>query len=131
MATPFFLTGSTSDDFEQSNDVTNPLPPCPDSPNCVRVSRKFELTRDIVFEAAKSAIERMGPTNVKITDDPPRIAAVFKALIFKDDFILQLENRDKSSTMIHIRSSSRVGYGDLGVNRRRVKRFLRKLDKEL
>ncbi len=131
MAIPLFLSGSTSDDFELPDDTANPLLPCPDSPNCVRVSKKFETSRDIIFKAAKSAIKKMGPVNMKIIDDPLRINAVFKAFIFKDDFVLLVESKSESSTVIHIRSSSRIGHGDLGVNRRRVKKFLRKLDEEL
>lgn len=131
MATPFFLSGSTSEDFDLHDNITNPLPSCPDSPNCVRVSKKFKTSTDIVFEAAKSAIKKMGPVNMKIIDDPLRINAVFKAFIFKDDFVLLVESKSESSTVIHIRSSSRIGHGDLGVNRRRVKKFLRKLEEEL
>lgn len=60
-----------------------------------------------------------------------QIDAVFKIFIYKDDFAVQTEATDESSGFVHIRSSSRTGYSDLGVNRRRVKRFLRLLKKQL
>jgi len=71
----------------------------------------------------------MGAHNVELLEEPLRINTVFKAFIYKDDFIVLIEDEEAgdSTCRVHIRSSSRVGYSDLGVNRRRVKRFLRKL----
>lgn len=131
MANILFLAGSKSEDFDEYANKTNPLPPCPDSPNCVRITKKIQVSKDVVFKAAKSALEKMGPIELKIIDVPPRIRAVFKVLRFKDDFVLLAEEETDSSSLIHIRSSSRVGQSDLGVNRRRVKRFLKKLDREI
>lgn len=131
MSKPFFLTGSRSHDFEQAEAITNPLPPCPDSPNCVRISQKFRQAPDIVFDAAKSALQKMSPAVLKSPDDSMRIDSVFRVFIYKDDFVLQLEAAGKSSTLVHIRSSSRTGYSDLGVNRRRVEQFLRLLKNRL
>jgi len=40
------LKGSTSSDFESPADIENPLPECPDSPNCVRVSVPSEQNEE-------------------------------------------------------------------------------------
>lgn len=129
MAKPFFFSGSSSDHFEQQINILNPLPPCPDSPNCVRISRTSQQPAEIIFEAAKSAVNKMNPVKVTLSENPLRIDVVFKVFIYKDDFSLLVENNNngKLSTRIYIRSASRAGYSDLGVNRRRVKRFLKLL----
>ncbi|MCU7800664.1 MAG: DUF1499 domain-containing protein [gamma proteobacterium symbiont of Lucinoma myriamae] len=47
---------------------------------------------------------------------------------FFDDFELRLDN---TTHKLHIRSASRVGYSDFGVNKRRVKRFLKLMNNKL
>ena len=131
MANFLFLAGSKSDDFGKEANKSNPLPPCPDSPNCILITKFYNASKDVISRAAKSVIEKMDPAEMKIIDDPFRIRAVFKIFTFKDDFVLLVENENDSSSRIHIRSSSRVGYSDLGVNRRRVKRFFKKLERNL
>ena len=131
MSNPFFLSGSTSNDFEQTVDKRNLLPSCPDSPNCVRLIRAYRHSKETVHKAAERVIKEMGAIEKELLDEPLRIKAVFKIFIYKDDFIVLVEDSDDSSCHVHIRSASRVGYSDLGVNRRRVKRFLRKLEKAL
>lgn len=128
MANPFFLSGSTPDDFEQVSDRRNLLPPCPDSPNCVSVTRSYQYASDTVFDTAESVIKSMGALELDTLEEPLRLNAVFKVFIYKDDFIVLIEEAEGSSCHVHLRSASRVGYSDLGVNRRRVKRFLRKLE---
>ena len=56
------------------------------------------------------------------TVDGDRLVATFTSRLFRfvDDFALRV---DGSAGLLHIRSASRVGYGDFGVNRRRVERF--------
>jgi uncharacterized protein (DUF1499 family) len=50
------------------------------------------------------------------------IAATFTSKVFKfvDDFEIRI---DAEEHQLHIRSASRIGYSDLGVNRRRVEQF--------
>ena len=131
MSNLFFFSGSTSNDFEQTVEKRNLLPSCPDSPNCVRIIKAYRHSKETVHKAAERVIEEMGAIEKELRDEPLRIKAVFKVFIYKDDFIVLAENGDDSSCNLHIRSASRVGYSDLGVNRRRVKRFLRRLDTEL
>lgn len=64
--------------------------------------------------------------NLQETKDLYKIDAVFKIFIYKDDVTIQL-TPGKLHTLLHIRSASRKGHYDFGVNRRRVNRFINKL----
>lgn len=58
-----------------------------------------------------------------VSRDDGYLHAVFTSRIFrfKDDFEARLEaGSDPAEAKIHVRSASRVGYSDLGANRRRV-----------
>ena len=50
---------------------------------------------------------------------------------FTDDVVIRISLDDKGMTRVDVRSSSRVGRGDLGTNGRRVARFLHALDRRL
>lgn len=106
----------------------NPLPPCPDTPNCVRISRNFETGLERVFEVLVQIFEDEAHKFEVI--DPKRIElhAVYRIPLFgfKDDVDVILEETD-SETAVYIRSASRLGAYDLGVNKRRVKRIFRTL----
>ena len=105
----------------------NPLPPCPDTPNCERVARAYDVPPDTLFVAAQRALESLGPTTLRLSDRPNerRAEAVYRvALIFKDDVDVVVKARDEDGSALYIRSASRVGHSDLGVNRRRVQRLL-------
>jgi uncharacterized protein (DUF1499 family) len=113
------------------------LAPCPTSPNCVS---SFEPAADaehhiapLAFppgargdaSAAWAALERavraMERTNV-ITLRPDYLHAECASALmgFVDDLECLL---DPGARVIHVRSASRVGYSDLGVNRARVERL--------
>ena len=108
----------------------NPLPPCPTSPNCLRQTYQFDLPADTLFDRAQQALETLGPSTLKTDAESRRLDAVFTVFVFKDDVALYIEPHDDGA-IVHIRSASRTGYSDLGVNRRRVKRFLKILEKRL
>jgi len=73
----------------------------------------------------------MDPEDITVLEAQQKIESVFKVLFFRDDMALQLTDADSNSCYLHIRSASRVGESDLGVNRRRLQRFLKKLQSEL
>ena len=110
--------------------VDNRLTPCPSSPNCVcsetqglksSISPVNYKTEDAeAWSKAKSTIYKMGGKIIK--QDEQYIHAVFTSRIFHfvDDFELRI---DKKNKVIHIRSGSRTGYSDLGVNRKRADKF--------
>lgn len=132
-----FLTliglGSSSNQFpEKLTENDNPLPVCPKSPNCVRVSASFADDSAKVIESIKTAIEMMDPYSVDFIETDQKINSIFKIPVFgwKDDLIILVQNNTDSTTLF-IRSSSREGYYDLGVNRRRVKKLLKLLHKNL
>jgi uncharacterized protein (DUF1499 family) len=109
--------------------VTNGrLAPCPSSPNCVSTQATspqhrmepipFEGSRDEAIQRVKSIIEAEPRAKI-VTQRPDYIHVEFTSAIFRfvDDveFFFDEENR-----VIHFRSASRVGYSDLGVNRKRM-----------
>ncbi len=117
--------GSASADFSQSESLTNPLPACPDSPNCTRHSENFNTSIDTLFSAVKKVFEQIDPHEYIVKENEYSINAVFRIPIFgfKDDVEILLKP-DGDNSVLHIRSASRVGHSDLGVNRRRVQKIL-------
>lgn len=125
--------GSTSDQFpKQSKDTENPLPECPKSPNCIRTSISFSDDSAKVIEFVTLALENMGAFSFEFVEPEQKFESIFRIPVFgwKDDLII-LVNTNSNSTTLFIRSSSREGYYDLGVNRRRVKKLNRLLSKNL
>ena len=83
----------------------------PDTPGDVHVQPIRASLAD-----ARAAVERMGGTIITETDD--YLAATFQSRLFR--FIDDLELRDAGDGTLHVRSGSRVGYSDMGANRKRV-----------
>lgn len=108
----------------------NPLPPCPGTPNCVRESRTFAQPPDVLFAQVVLALDDLRPIASTIAYDARTVDAVFRVFIFKDDVNLLVAPHDDAS-ILYIRSASRVGKGDLGVNRRRVDAFYKRLQERL
>ncbi len=121
--------------------VDGKLRPCPDSPNCVSSEndRPSSRVEPLAFKGSsekawgdlKEAIQEMGG---KIQDEHDGyLWTTFTSRVFR--FVDDVEFRIvPSDSIIHVRSGSRVGYSDLGVNRRRVEKlravFNQKKDKE-
>lgn len=70
-----------------------------------------------------------------ITVDSPslQIGAVFRIPFFgfKDDVSIMIHSPKPQKCIFHIKSASRVGRGDFGVNRRRIKRIVSNINKQL
>lgn len=115
-----------------NNSSKHPLPPCPITPNCERTSWVFDAGMEKIFEMLTRIFEQEAHRFEIL--DPRRIEihAVYKIPVvgFKDDVDVILEETDGKTT-VFIRSASRVGTYDLGVNKRRVKRILRKLKSKI
>lgn len=119
---------ATNDSAASDSAAVSPLPPCPESPNCEHVTRTYPLAADSLFRAATQALTAIGPISVETEDDDRRAQAVYRvALVFKDDVWIAVTPGDDRSHL-HIRSASRVGYSDLGVNARRVQNYFEALD---
>lgn len=110
----------------------NPLPPCPSwAFNCVRGSRGYDLPPDALLEHAEAALLAMEPTELDMREEEDgRIHAVFTVFVFQDDVTVAIGPHAEGA-VLHIRSASRVGPYDFGVNRRRVQRFFRRLEEGL
>ncbi len=116
----------------------NGLRPCPNRPNCVTSLNgdeahsitpiSYTAGKEAAREKIKLILLKMDRTHI-ITDQSDYLHVVFTSRVmrFKDD--VEFWFPDDENT-IHIRSASRMGYSDLGVNRKRVeeirKRFLEK-----
>ena len=96
--------------------------------NCVFVEWKFSESQKSFQKAIKLA-ENIPRTKVIETRDN-YWHGVCRSFIFRFPDDLQILNLPKEG-IIQVRSASRVGLSDLGVNSRRVKRLYRELIKEV
>lgn len=110
----------------------NPLPPCPDSPNCERVGITFDATLEKLRESVIAALMEMNAETIETNDDTDRIDAVFKIPVFgfRDDVAIAIDGEAEPS-IVYIRSASCEGYYDLGVNSRRVKKLIKNIQQAL
>jgi uncharacterized protein (DUF1499 family) len=112
------------------------LAECPAKPNCVCSQSASEEHHIEAFSfsgepepAFRQAIEAAkslpGARLVEQGDGYARIECVTRIFGFVDDLELLL---DPAQHVIHVRSASRVGYSDLGVNRARVESLRSKFE---
>jgi uncharacterized protein (DUF1499 family) len=109
----------------------NRLSPCPDSPNCVS-SQSTDPARSIEPLRYTGNLAEARQKHIDLLPDSKRtrlirveadyMHAEFRSLIFNfvDDVEFDFSSEDR---VIHVRSASRTGYYDFGVNRRRVERL--------
>jgi len=104
------------------------LAPCPASPNCVSSDARDESHRvpplalavdsAEAWRAARERVSELPRTRiVRVTADSLHAECRSAVFGFVDDLELQLRPEEG---IIAVRSASRLGYSDLGVNRRRV-----------
>ena len=104
------------------------LAPCPDKPNCVssqaaddgHAIKPLAYTGDTAVAMARLAKVVAAAEGARIITQRPDYLHVeyqSKLMGFVDDVELQA---DSAAHVIHVRSASRLGHGDLGVNRARV-----------
>ena len=97
--------------------------PVPTSPNCVSSRANtddrqhyIEPLRGVTLDAVRRAMATL--PRVELVEEAPgylhfvQTSWLFR---FKDDVEFEVEG-----DVVHVRSASRVGHGDLGVNRKRV-----------
>lgn len=107
---------------------------CPDSPNCVSSLSdpndekhyispyNLGISVEPAFIQILQYLENRKDVNILKTEDRSYIHAVFtsKLMRFKDDVEFQIQENDSNGAVVDIRSASRVGCSDLGVNRTRM-----------
>jgi hypothetical protein len=79
----------------------------------------------VVFAAARDVVAEKGWTLVDANEAQGRIEATAATswVRFKDDVVIRIQDTG-SATRVDVRSKSRVGRGDMGVNARRVRDYL-------
>jgi len=120
--------------------ISDLLSKCPPTPNCVCSEFKTdnlhyidpthyaENQSEVVFKKIKNTLQSMNGKIISANET--YIAATFTSSIFGfvDDFEIRL---DKERQIIHIRSASRVGRGDMNANNKRATEFKSKLERAL
>jgi uncharacterized protein (DUF1499 family) len=107
------------------------LAPCPESPNCVASDATdpehavapltFSGDPQVAWAAARAAVAALPRTTIA-DESPDYLHAECRSALF--GFVDDLELlRRPDAGRIDVRSASRVGYSDLGVNRQRVERL--------
>jgi uncharacterized protein (DUF1499 family) len=107
------------------------LSPCPSSPNCVSTQApdkdhaiapiRYRKSRAEAKEAFKEVIRSL-PRMQLVEEDETYLhyEATSLLLRFVDDVEFLFDDETKT---IHFRSASRTGYGDMGVNRKRMEQI--------
>ncbi|WED21326.1 DUF1499 domain-containing protein [Vibrio sp. JC009] len=115
------------------------LMPCPDSPNCVNSQIESDEEHSIkpLLYSGNLADTRSKLLQVleaeerakTITADSNYIYAEYTSALFRfvDDVEFYLIEEADDRCIIHIRSASRLGHSDFGVNRERIERIRGKL----
>ncbi|WP_019504597.1 DUF1499 domain-containing protein [Pleurocapsa sp. PCC 7319] len=106
------------------------LAACPDSPNCVNsqsddAQSKIEPLSAVSIAEIKKVVEGMERTTI-IEETDNYLYAEFKSKLmgYVDDVEFYF---DPQANVVHVRSASRLGKSDLGVNRKRVEEIRSKL----
>lgn len=136
----FFILGIISKSGKAPGLVGGTLSRCSTKPNCVCTEHKDDekhyidpiiISRNIALAPLpilKNVIRDMGGSVSAESEN--YIACTFLSSIFgfMDDFEIRIDSIQK---VIHIRSASRVGHGDLGVNKKRADLFKRLYNKKV
>jgi uncharacterized protein (DUF1499 family) len=129
------LWGCSGSPTKRHNSESSGFLDCPDSPNCVSSLAKnpkhrvepFKLKKDpkTSWDIIQKTVGSLPRTKI-VTADNSDIHAECRSMIFRfvDDLTFHLT---PSNDIIHVRSASRIGYSDFGVNRRRVENLRKKL----
>lgn len=104
---------------------------CPTKPNCVnsQVKGNKNFIEPIIFIATQletkerilKILNEIKRTEIKVIEND-YIRAEFTSLVlrFVDDVEFYFPETESKEMLIHIRSASRVGYSDFGVNQKRI-----------
>lgn len=131
-------TDTAMSNNDMSNNDSRLLAPCPSEPHCVSslATDKDHYvaplpsagSREASLAMLKSILDQLPRVDYN-TVGPARIHARFTSLIFRfvDDVTFYVHEDGK----VDVRSSSRIGYYDFGVNRRRVEDLRQRMEKRI
>ncbi len=139
LASLFFMTGCKGT-MPTLGIENGKLKECPDTPNCVnsQIQDKKHFIDPVIIKAtsleAKNYIlevleEQKQSKVVVVESDYIRAEFVSKVFRFVDDVEFYFPESDSKELQIHVRSASRIGYSDLGVNRKRIENFRSRIKK--
>ncbi|MBP0001335.1 MAG: DUF1499 domain-containing protein [Cyanobacteria bacterium SID2] len=112
------------------------LAPCPASPNCVSSQSEdtahyieplaYEASPEDTIERLKNILKSTDNTQI-VVEKPNYLYAEFTSNImgFIDDVEFLV---DDDEALVHVRSASRLGESDLGVNRQRIETIRQRLN---
>lgn len=102
------------------------LDTCPDKPNCVSSFEKLDADNYIepsTISKLDFSLSSLDLSDFNIVEQSENyVYMTYKSSIFKfvDDIELLYSSTDK---LLHFRSASRVGYSDMGANRKRIEKI--------
>jgi uncharacterized protein (DUF1499 family) len=123
----FNFSGKKPDNLGVNN---GKLAACPGSPNCVNsqsndAQSKIAPLPSVAISRIQEVIESMERAKViEATDRYLYAEFTSKLMGYVDDVEFYLDN---SANVVHVRSASRLGKSDLGVNRQRIEEIRAKL----
>ncbi|MCA9482447.1 MAG: DUF1499 domain-containing protein [Nitrospina sp.] len=133
---PFLLSACSGERPANLGVHSGRLSPCPASPNCVSTHSTedaehfiqplmFSASPADVMKRVRQAVQGIDRAEI-ISEGDTYLHAEFtsRVLRFVDDVEFYFEN--KTGTL-HVRSASRLGHSDLGVNRERVEEIFTRL----
>jgi len=124
----FYVMGKKSQNGSAPGMVDGKLAACSSKPNCVSSETRTEDDKKvspfaaIEWEDLKQAVKDTGGVITNETDD--YFSAEFTSSVFK--FVDDFEAR-RNDEFVHVRSASRVGYSDRGVNKKRIESLRAKI----
>ncbi|MCT8987882.1 DUF1499 domain-containing protein [Shewanella phaeophyticola] len=112
------------------------LTPCPDSPNCVNSQQATTDEEHYIEPIAFSGSTQQAQVGllhvlkaaerasiVVVEDNYIRVEFTSQIMRFVDDVEFYFPSAESGNIMIQVRSASRVGHSDFGVNRERIEQI--------
>lgn len=131
----FYFLARISESHKAPGLKNGKLTACPNKPNCLcsESSSNFKANIEAIQinpETDKAPLDTLEKIILDmggqiLNKDETYLSSVFKSKVF--GFIDDLELRwDASQKKVHLRSASRVGYSDLGINEKRIRVLISK-----
>jgi len=150
LMTSLMLTGCYPPINDITTDPFDPLPlyrhgqqvPYPERFGDIQ-RKKYPLVRPRIFQVSPTELLEVIITvvkdetswcDVRVDVDNLQLTAVAVSRLFRfrDDIVLQVRSLDgENEAIVHMRSRSRIGKSDLGVNARRITSLFREIEKRL